>query len=247
MHLILSLTVSESKRLIAKGVAQAEFVRRAMTEGTFAIGSGTTDGYIIEEITGAKFDKKTLVTGRTLPENYTGPKLTYTHPDLVIRKGERLSIKAVEALPDMRAGDVYVKGANALNYERKQAAVLIGHPAGGTVGSVIGAVFGRRLCFLHPVGLEKCVTADLDAVSARLNADAQGKGPTLWVVPGPIFTEIEALQVLAPGIEVLHVGAGGVGGAEGAVWLALFGDAAVLDKANAAIAAVRGEPPFVAD
>ncbi|OGV77085.1 MAG: hypothetical protein A3K19_30700 [Lentisphaerae bacterium RIFOXYB12_FULL_65_16] len=243
MHLVLSLTVSESKRLIAKGVAQAEFVRRAMNEGTLAIGSGTTDGYIIEEITGEKFDKKALVTGRTVPENYRGPKLTYTHPDLVIRKGERLSVKAVEALPEMRPGDVFVKGANALNYERKQAAVLIGHPTGGTVGAVIGAAVARRLCFLHPVGLEKCVTADLDALAERLNADAQGKGPTLWVVPGPIFTEIEALKVLA-GVEVLHAGSGGVGGAEGAVWLAMFGTAAELDKATAAVDSVRGEPPF---
>ena len=37
MHTVLSLTVSESKRLIAKGVAQADFVRRAMEEGTLAI------------------------------------------------------------------------------------------------------------------------------------------------------------------------------------------------------------------
>ena len=36
--------------------------------------------------------------------------------------------------------------------------------------------------------------------------------------PGVIFTEIEALHVLT-GVEAMHVAAGGVGGAEGAVWL----------------------------
>jgi hypothetical protein len=116
MNLVLSMTVSESKRLIAKGVAQADFVRRAMAEGTFALGSGTTNGYIFEEITGEKIDKKTLVTGHTLPSGYKGPKMSYTHPDLVIRKGERLNIKAAEALQDMGPGDVLVKGANAINY-----------------------------------------------------------------------------------------------------------------------------------
>ena len=44
MHHVISLTVSESKRLIAKGVAQADFVKCAINEGTLAIGSGSTNG-----------------------------------------------------------------------------------------------------------------------------------------------------------------------------------------------------------
>ena len=244
MHVVLSLTVSESKRLIGKGVAQADFVRRAMEEGTLAIGSGTTNGYVVEEITGEKFDKKTLVTGRTLPGDYDGPKLTYTHPDLVIRKGERLDIKTSEALADMGPGDVYAKGANALNYERKQAAVLIGHPTGGGVGVALGTIVAKRIRYLHPVGLEKSTPADLNEVAERLNKDAEGKGATLWVTPGDIFTEIEALGVLAD-VEAVPISAGGVGGAEGAIWLALFGSKAQLDKAQEVIDSVRGEPPFV--
>jgi len=243
MHVVLSLTVSESKRLIAKGVAQADFVRRAIEEGTLAIGSGTTDGYIVEEITGEEFDKKAFVTGRTLPSGYKGPSLTYTHPDLVIRKGERLAIKASQALADMGPGDVYVKGANAVNYDLSQAAILIGHPTGGGVGAALGTCVARRICYLHPVGLEKSVSADLDEVAERLNEDAEGKGPTLWVVPGRIFTEIEALAVLA-GVEAIHVSSGGIGGAEGAVWLALFGNRQQLDAAQEAVDAVRGESPF---
>jgi hypothetical protein len=243
MHIVLSLTVSESKRLIAKAVAQTDFVCRAMEKGMLAIGSGTTNGYIIEEITGKKIDKKGFVTGRTLPSNYSGPKLSYTSPDLVIRKGERLNIKASEALADMGPGDVYVKGVNAINYERKQAAVLIGHPTGGGVGATLGTAVARRICYLHPVGLEKSVTIDLDEVAERLNRDSDGKGPALWVVPGHIFTEIEALRVLA-GVETIPAAAGGIGGAEGAVWLAMFGTSEQLDKAQQAVNSVRGEPAF---
>ena len=244
MHTVLSLTVSESKRLIAKGVAQADFVRRTMEEGTLAIGSGTTNGYVVEEITGEKIEKTEFVTGRTLPSDYSGPAFSYSLPDLVIRKGERLNIKASEALADMGPGDVYAKGANAINYERKQAAVLIGHPTGGGVGNALGTIVARRICYLHPVGLEKSVNADLDEMAERLNGDRHGKGPTLWVTPGTIFTEIEALHVLA-GVEAVPVSSGGVGGAEGAVWLALFGSNEQLDKAQEAIDSVRGEPAFV--
>ena len=244
MHTIFSLTVSESKRLIAKGVAQADFVRRAMDEGILAIGSGTTNGYIVEEITGEAISKQEFVTGRTLPDGYSGPELTYSRPDLVIRKGERLDIPAVEALAEMGPGDVLVKGANAINYERNQAAVLIGHPTGGNVGAAVGSITARRICYLHPVGLEKNVCADLTLVASRLNEDADGKGPTLAVVPGRIFTEIEAIRVRA-GAEAVQCGAGGVGGAEGAVWLAVFGTPRALDAAQEAIESVRGEPPFI--
>jgi len=243
MHKILSLTVPESKRLIAKGVAQAPFVRRAMEQGTLAVGSGTTNGYVIEEITGEPFDRKTMVTGRTLPHGYSGPKLDYSGSDLVIREGDRLDISSAEALPDMGPGDVFVKGANAVNYELNQAAVLIGHPTGGGVGVALGTIMARRICYLHPVGLEKSVCADLDELAAQLNEDADGKGPTLWVVPGKIFTEIEALEILS-GVRTIHISAGGVGGAEGAVWLALFGDREQLDKAAEVIDSVRGEPLF---
>jgi len=244
MHHVFSLTVSESKRLIAKGVAAADFVQRAMKEGTLAVGSGSTNGYVVEEITGEAFDKTRFVTGRTLPAGYDGPKMAYSAPDLVIRKGERLAVKAVEALADMGPGDVYVKGVNALNYERKQAAVLIGHPTGGGVGAALGTVVARRIVYLHPVGLEKSTSADLNEVAERLAADPAGKGPTLWVVPGVIFTEIEALQVLT-GVEAVPAAAGGVAGAEGAVWLAAFGTAAQLQATQDLLTSLRGEPAFV--
>ncbi len=244
MHIVTSLTVSESKRLIAKGVAAAEFVQHAMNAGTLAISSGSTNAYLIEEITGEKIDKKQRVTGRTLPGNYDGPKITYTAPDLVIRKGERVDITALEALADMSPGDVFCKGANAINYQLQQAAVLIGHPEGGTVGATVGTIISRRIRFLHAVGLEKSVGADLNDVAAAINSDAEGKGPTLMVIPGDIFTEIEALDVLAD-VESVQAAAGGIGGAEGAVWLAIFGDKPALDKAQAAIDSVRNEPPFV--
>jgi len=243
MHIVVSLTVSESKRLIGKGVAQADFVRRAMEAGTLAIGSGTTNGYVVEEITGERFDKRQFVTGRTLPSGYDGPKLGYTQPDLVIRKGERLDIKASEALAEMGPGDVYAKGVNAINYELNQAAVLIGHPTGGGVGNALGTIVAKRVRYLHPVGLEKNMSADLDIIADSLSKDREGKGPTLWVVPGDIFTEIEALRVLA-GVEAIQVASGGIGGAEGAVWLGIAGDAKQLDKAQVIIESVRGEAAF---
>jgi hypothetical protein len=86
--------------------------------------------------------------------------------------------------------------------------------------------------------------ADLIQTAAEINADPKGKGPTLWVTPGRIFTEIEALDILS-GARAVQAGSGGIAGAEGAVWLAVFGTAAQVAKAEEIIGSVRGEPPFV--
>ncbi|MBN2449153.1 MAG: hypothetical protein JXR77_02120 [Lentisphaeria bacterium] len=245
MHIMVSLTVSESKRLIARGIARSDVVRRVLESGVVAVGSGTTNGYVIEELTGERIDKHGMVTGRTLPADYRGPTLTYSGEDLVLRRGERVrGVKASEFIKEMGPGDVFLKGANAVNYERGQAGVLIGHPSGGTVGAILGAIVARRIRLLHPVGLEKSVAVDLETVAAQINRDAQGKGPTLWIVPGTLFTEIEALAALA-GVHAMHAGSGGVGGAEGAVWLVVFGDAAKLDRAQEVLNGVRGEPAFL--
>ena len=112
------------------------------------------------------------------------------------------------------------------------------------MGAAIGTVVSKRICYLHPVGLEKSVSADLDEVAERMNRDSDGTGVVLWVVPGVIFTEVEALRVLAD-VEAIPVASGGVGGAEGAVWLALFGNSDQLDKAEEVVSSIRGEPPFI--
>jgi len=244
MHRVISLTVSESKRLIAKGVAAKDYVRRALETGIVAVLPGTTNGYIIEELTGEPFDKARYVAGRTLPSGFSGEKPTNTSSGLVIRRGERLVVKAEEAVAEMGPGDVLIKGVNALNYERKQAAVLIGHPTGGNVGSALGTVVAKRIRYLLPVGLEKSVPGDLHETAALINRDPDGKGPTLWVVPGDIFTEIEAIGTLTEA-QAVPAGAGGIGGSEGAVWVAIFGNKKTVERTEALIDSIRREPPFL--
>lgn len=244
MQTTISLTVAESKRLIAKATARHPGVERARQKGIIAVPPGTTNGYVVEELTGEVIDRTQFVTGKTLPSNYDGPKLKYALPDLVLRDGERIDAKATDMAAEMGPGDVFVKGANAVNHDLDQAGILIGHPTGGTVGAVLGALVARRVCLLQPTGLEKSVPGDLHDLAAALNESIDGKGPTLWVTPGELLTEIEAFGLLC-GVYAMPVGAGGVGGAEGAIWLALFGDKDALDAAMSLVEEVQGEPPFL--
>jgi hypothetical protein len=93
------------------------------------------------------------------------------------------------------------------------------------------------------VGLEKRVPGNLDELAAKVNAPG-AHGPRLYPAPGEVFTELDAIRLLT-GAAAELVAAGGVGGAEGGVWLAVSGTATQMEKACALLSAVAGEPAFI--
>ena len=62
------LTVAESKRLIAKGVAAMPVVKKAMKDGMVVVATGTTNAYVLEELWGRRIDKRRYRAGITMPE-----------------------------------------------------------------------------------------------------------------------------------------------------------------------------------
>jgi len=246
-----SLTVSESKRLIAKGVTKLPCVQRAMGKGLIAVCKGTTNAYVLEELLGKSVEKTGYVLGATIPVKGAARAqlLPTSIPDVVLRDGQPPSeLPTVQdAFKVMGRGDVVIKGANALDYMHKLAGVLIGHPEGGTAGGFVGPMHGRRFGLVIPVGLEKQVVGDLRAAEVDLLSAGPDKytGPSLWVLHGEIVTEIEALRLLTDA-EAVQIGAGGVGGAEGAVWLMVKGSEEAVSRATALVEQVQGEPAFCA-
>jgi hypothetical protein len=181
-------------------------------------------------------DQKTTDTGR-LPDESRFPG------DVVLRNGTWLQGKTIfDVVDELTEGDVVLKGANAVDLVRKQAGVLIGHPKGGTIVAVLQAVVGRRVRLILPVGLEKRVTTDLHAIAGWLNAPG-AHGARMLPVPGEVVTELEAVTLLT-GARAELVAAGGVCGAEGAVWLAISGTEEQEESARAVLADISGEPPF---
>src|SRR5512145_1004794 len=139
------LTVAESKRLIAKGVAQMPIVKNALANGMVIIIKGTTNAYVAEEITGQKVSHAAFVTGRVEPEK--GAKLlpqakAVNH--VILEKGKVVDISLDDAAKKLKRGDVVMKGANALDYKHKLAAVNILHPAGGTTGITMPFIVARK-------------------------------------------------------------------------------------------------------
>lgn len=247
MRASIVLTVAQSKRLIARAVANLPQVRRALTSGLVAIGRGTTNGYVAEEILQRELPKGEYVAGRTLPPGTPGEWLgTGKHPDIVLRKGELVDgLTVLDAVKEMKAGDVFIKGGNALNYDQQVVGILVGHPLGGTI-SVYGALISRKVNLIIPIGLEKLVFEDINELSrASREGDNHPTAPVTSLFPmiGTIVTEIEALRLLC-GVDARLLSAGGVGGAEGAVWLLLEGEEEQLDAALALHNELKNEPSF---
>jgi hypothetical protein len=239
------LTSSQSKRLIAKGIAAWDPIRAAMRSGVVVIGKGTTNCYVAEEL-GQKVDRAHYVAGRIAPVGTDTSHIKADGADIVLEKGQRLSgVTVAEIAPKMTIGDVFLKGANAMNYDLGQAGILIGHPVGGTLGGALGMLVSHRVRLVHPAGLEKNIPGDLAAAARRLTEEGQPVGESygLWVTHGELFTEIVAFETLFD-VEALPVAAGGILGAEGAVTIALFGTRGELDRSLALAGAIQKEPPF---
>ncbi|MGD8236949.1 MAG: hypothetical protein PVH68_00230 [Armatimonadota bacterium] len=245
------LTVAESKRLIARGVVAMPCVQRALKDGMIAVCTGSTNSYIVEELLGRPIDKTQYLSGRTQPEGAgRAEKLPMGGmPDVVLRNGEPAEGLEAKAAPgEMSAGDVIIKGANALDYRARLAGVLIGHPEGGTVGATLGPAYGRKCHYLIPVGLEKELGGDMyeasEAIHAAVVANPEATLPSLWPLRGEIVTEIEALKALAD-VEVTPIGSGGIDGAEGSVRLLVCGEAEAVERAKELVRDVQGEVPFI--
>ena len=242
------LTVAEGKRLIAKAVAQMPEVRRAREKGTLIITKGTTNTYVAEEITGETIRHGAFVYGRVYPSK-GGAQLSETEPvgEIVYVKGERRSdLPLQEAVAELQPGDVVIKGGNALDYANRTAGVYIGSATGGTTGTIMPYVVARKARLIIPISLEKqCALPVMDIqLIMRTPTESLNSIPSMFPLTGTIVTEIEAFEILS-GVSAFQTGAGGIGGAEGAIHLLVRGSRNQVQEALRVAASVEGEPVFV--
>ena len=253
------LTVADSKRLIAKAVAQMPIVKNALANGMVIIIKGTTNAYVAEEITGQKISHTAYVTGRIEPEKGAKTLLkgqTVNH--IILEKGKVVDIPLADAVKKLKRGDVVIKGANALDYKNKLAAVNILDPSGGTTGITMPIIIARKVHLVIPVGLEKQVAGDIVDLTLKMREPMESLPapsgpqstpfpghilPSMWLLTGEIVTELEAIKILT-GATAFQCSAGGVSGAEGAVWLVFRGTRDQVTKALSLAHSIQGEPPY---
>jgi hypothetical protein len=237
------LTPTESKKLIAMAIAKLDEVRQAAQEGMVIMHPSSSTYFIFEELTGMKPRTNYWVCGAVTPRGTCvemamlsgghAPSADNHNPGgqlglWAIKKGKILvEVPLSELLEQMTAGDVYIKGVNALDTQGN-VGILIGEPVkGGALGVVLSAWRKKKFHFIYPAGLEKLIPVSVSqaAKEAKRTQYEYGMGLPAGLFPcpeGKTITEISAVEVLS-GATAVPIAAGGLGGAEGATILIIKG------------------------
>lgn len=245
MRALFVFAPAESKRFIAKAVAQLPEVTRAGKDGEIVIGHGSTNVYVAEEIFGECPERDKFLSGLIIHRTLCVTQAEEKPPLLVLRKGVRVAPGSTmeETLRSFDGDSVFIKGANAVDPEGN-VGVFVAHPEGGTIGWSYGILSARGSHLIVPVGLEKLVP------SVRRAARACGQdtfyycqGIKIGMIPiinARVVTELDAFRILFD-LEAVHIGGGGSKDSEGAVVVVASGDQERLDRAIALIEAIKGE------
>jgi len=244
---LFSLTSAESKRLIAKGVAALPEVKQALKQGIVAIGRGTTNAFVVEELTGNKIEPKSHYAAGIIVDGELSavPQGTRLRP-IALRNGMPVSMAPDEIIQEFGERDVFIKGANAIDPEGN-AGVLAASEVGGTIGAILAIILARGSYLIVPVGLEKLIPSVAEAAQAAgILRFKYSTGLPTGLVPIPnalVITEVQAFQILT-GVKAVPIAAGGIAGSEGTVVLSLEGEAAQIEQALSLVKVIKGEPPI---
>jgi hypothetical protein len=247
-----TLTPSESKRLIGKGVAALPEIKNARR---IVVIGGSTNGYVVEEILQKKIDRQYFAAGLIKQRGTCVTKADGRIPPLVIEQGQQTDMTYADAINELTSEDVVIKGANALysTYENGQytwyPAIMAAHPVGGTTGAFMGPVRARGVKLIMPVGIEKLIPlpiTNLAALDLGIKKIDYPLGLHYGIIPvlgAQVITEIEACKNLFDLSSIYTLGAGGVNGAEGSITLLAEGNEEKIKGALELIKSIKGEPP----
>ncbi|MFC2070810.1 hypothetical protein ACFLTB_06555 [Chloroflexota bacterium] len=264
MRAQVSLIPTESKKLIAKAVANMDEVKTAIKEGIIVMHPSSSTVFLAEEITGSVPDTDVWMCGANLPKAACGEAGTREFMrarsgggapsgdgigqfplSWVIRAGKLNQGESLASLfAEMGPKDVYVKGVNAIDPQGK-AAVLIGNRVeGGTIGRVMQAQRQKGFNIIYPTGLEKLIPISVEeaAEEAKKRASldySMGMPCSLLPCEGKVVTELKAIEILS-GATAVPISAGGVAGAEGGITLVIYGEDDQVEKAIAYVEGVKG-------
>jgi hypothetical protein len=261
MRAQVTLTPTESKKLLAKALAGMAPIKRALERGLVVIHPSSTTIFLVEELTG-KRPKGLWACGVIVPEGtcFSRERRDQREQEAieskkktrgpghfpfswVLEKGSfQTGLLLSSILDKMGTEDVYIKGANAIDPQGK-VGVLYAAPAAGSIG-MVGRV-SKRIGFAIylPIGLEKLIPTPIENATkfaSRTKTDlAMGTPVGLIHVSGEVVTEVEAIHILS-GAEAVAVAAGGLGGAEGSLTLVIKGPKEKVSRSFQILKDVKG-------
>lgn len=243
MQSLFTLTSAESKRLIAKAIIKSDPVAMALTSGKLAVAIGTTNAFIVEELTKETIKKEAYTAGVI-----TNGRPCLTNPGdrmkpLLLEMGQRIESDLPEFVSSFSRGDVLIKGANALDPDGN-VGILLANRKGGLIGATLPTIKAVGATLIIAVGLEKMIPSVKEAsqCSGIDSYDITFGQPVGYLMIGDatVITEVEALSILWD-VKATPIAAGGTGGSEGSITFVIRGRDENVKKAMDMILTMKGE------
>jgi hypothetical protein len=203
---------------------------------------GTTVSCVSEELAG----KPLRISGRIVPEGTKTAQVQSTgYHCALIEEGKLIDVdeSLEQTIENLKAGDVAVIGANAIDVFGNSA-LMYGIALGGGPGRIISGAIAEIENIIIAAGLEKLVPGsitDIVTKAGRKNVD-RSIGMAVGLVPlaGRIITEKDAISLLGE-VNCTVVGRGGLFGAEGATTMIIEGDKREVEKIFEIILSVKDQ------
>ena len=253
-RVLLTLTSSESKRLIGKAIANLPQVKKAYKHGIIFIATSTSTAYVVEELLNRTMEGKGFFTaGVVVPRGIciTLGKRRYKY--IGVKNGVEENVTLTELkekwLPEMDHDDVFIKGANAIDSSGASAILLgnaQGRGTGGTIAAAMGTISTRGVKLIIAAGLEKLVPNSLVDVAPTVGGPfkyAAGLPSGMMLVKGNLITEIQAFKILS-GARAIPIASGGINGAEGCHTFIVEGTVNEVEKVWKLFKSIKGETPL---
>lgn len=218
------LNSTTAKRLIAQGVAAHPIVANAMASGTVIVTLGTTNGYVASELVGETIDQGAFAAG-VIDDRWNINARLGEASDLVIKDGKQIPFDEKPVLTSLTAGDVIIKGGNALD-PFGMVGVLLAAATGGTVGRYVPTAMARGVDIVIPISLAKSIHTPITELTQTMGSRkmdlTMGLPCGMYPLTGHVVTEIEALELLFD-VKATHACSGGIGVGQGSVSLIIEG------------------------
>ncbi|GFN34972.1 hypothetical protein [Tepidimicrobium xylanilyticum] len=228
----ITLTVEESKKLIAMAVSIHPKVKNVLEKGNILFKGGSTVSQVSKTITGNYLRLCGMITKRGCVVN-VGDEESLPHVALY-KNGEFINIDEtfLQDVLKLTENDLIICGANAID-PYGNAAMMTGSLGGGDTPFAFGTWYGEGVPVIIPVGLEKLIPNNINEIikltGRRKKKYSTGMSVGLMPVIGEIITEVNAIKLLT-GLEAIPIAAGGIGNGKGSVTLDVIGEEKELKK-----------------
>lgn len=243
MRAQITLTVSEGKRIIAKGLKNTSKIKNILENGKIILKAGTTVSAISEELVNMPLG----ISGRISANGTKGSKFSLDAPHcILIDKGKVIEIdeeeKFEESALSLSRKDLLITGANIFDVYGN-AAMMAGSPLGNYAGKVIPALNAEGIDIIIVAGLEKLspipVNESIKAAGRKKIDISFGMAVGLIPIYGEIYHEQKAIELLAD-VKATIIGRGGIMGGEGSTTLIVDGELEEVNKIIDIVKSIKG-------